>query len=113
MKTIDAQNKSLGRVATEAAMTLMGKDKPDYEPNRITGEEVHITNASKVVFADKKLKEKQYKRYTGYPGGLRHTSLKKMLDDKGYEEVFKIAVRGMLPDNRLRKERLKMLKITN
>lgn len=113
MKTIDAQNQSLGRVASEAAMVLMGKHKADYQPHKITGESVHITNASKLSISEKKKNSKEYTHYTQYPGGLKHSSLKKIIDTKGYEEVVRRAVKRMIPSNRLRDDRLKMLKITD
>ena len=113
MKVIDATNQKLGRVATEAAMALMGKDNPEYTPNKLSGTEVHITNASKLSLTEKKKLEKIYKHYTGYPGGLREREMKKVIDTKGYEEVYRKAVRKMLPNNRLRALMLKNLKITD
>lgn len=113
MKVLDAKNQKLGRIASEAAKILMGKHTPHYEPQRITGEEVHITNASHADFSEKKMKEKEYTRYTQYPGGLKFTTLEEMIAKKGYEEVFKKAVKRMLPANRLRDDRMKMLKITD
>lgn len=110
-KVIDATNKSIGRVATEAAMALMGKDNPSYQPNKVTEITVVIENASKSKVTEKKKDEKQYARYSGYPGGLRFSSLRKMIDTKGYEAVYANAVRGMLPSNRLRSPRLKNLQI--
>jgi large subunit ribosomal protein L13 len=112
MKEIDAQGKSLGRVATEAAMALMGKDSPDYEPHLLQGEGVHIVNAAQINLTQKKKREKQYGRYTGYPGGLKFETMEKVLSKHGYEEVFKRAIRGMLPANKLRAPMLKKLKVT-
>lgn len=112
MKTIDAQNNSIGRVATEAAMSLMGKDKAGYTPNEKPTAKVKIINASKAKISQKKLDEKVYTRYTQYPGGLRKRTLRELIDKKGYQEVFKKAVYGMLPDNRLRKLRMNNLEIT-
>lgn len=112
-KVIDATNKSIGRVATEAAMALMGKDNPDFQPNKLADVTVIIENASKTKITDKKKDEKQYPKYSGYPGGLKFESLRKIIETKGYEEVYKKAVKGMLPSNKLRDPRLKNLKITD
>lgn len=115
MKIIDAQGKSIGRVATEAAMSLMGKDRADFEAHIIQSEGVHITNASKVIIDQKKLtgkSKKVYKRYTGYPGGLREEPMTKVIAKHGYGEIFKKAIRGMLPSNKHRPELLKKIEIT-
>lgn len=112
MKTIDAQNKPIGRVATEAAMALMGKDKADYQPNQQPTAKVKIENAAKAKISQKKMKEKIYTRYTGYPGGLRERTLEELIDKKGYGEVFKKAVYGMLPDNKLRRLMMNNLEVT-
>ena len=112
-KVIDATDKSIGRVATEAAMALMGKDNPSYQPNVVTDVTVVIENASKSSVTDKKKDEKQYARYSGYPGGLKFTPLRRMIETKGYEGVYNSAVRGMLPSNRLRSPRLKNLQIND
>jgi large subunit ribosomal protein L13 len=115
MKIIDAKGKSIGRVATEAAMSLMGKDRPDYEAHIIQTDGVHITNASKVIVDQKKLSgksKKVYRRYTGYPGGLKDESMTSVIEKKGYGEVFKKAIRGMLPANKHRPELLKKIEIT-
>jgi large subunit ribosomal protein L13 len=115
MKIIDAQGKTLGRVATEAAMALMGKDRVDFEPHIIQTEGVHITNASKIVIDEKKLSgksKKQYSRYTGYPGGLKFESITKVIEKHGYGEIFKKAIRGMLPNNKHRAQLLKKIEIT-
>lgn len=108
-KVIDATNRSIGRVATEAAMTLMGKDRTDYKANVVVETQVVIENASQTKIAPKKLKDKEYQRYSGYPGGLKTRNLGEMLEKKGYAEVYKKAVYGMLPSNRLRKLRMKNL----
>lgn len=111
--TIDATDKSFGRVATEAANILRGKDSPDFERNRITGKKVKIMNASSVHISTRnKLTNKEYVRYSGYPGGQKRESLKKLLERRGYKEAFKRAVRGMLPSNRLRPELMKRLNIS-
>ncbi len=111
MKIIDAQNKSIGRVASQAARILMGKDKADYQPNAKSTSKVQIKNASKVKVSQKKMKQKEYTSYTQYPGGLRKISLENLIQKKGHTEVFKKAVYGMLPNNKLRKIRMKNLEI--
>lgn len=111
MKTIDAQNRTIGRVATEAAMALMGKDKANYTPNAKPTAKVKIENASKAKISQKKLGEKIYRRYTEYPGGLRERTLAELIEKKGYEEVFKKAVFGMLPNNKLRKIMMSNLEV--
>lgn len=112
MKTIDATNKKIGRVAQEAAMILMGKDSPMYEANIVTTEGVHIINASKADISEKKKKEKEYKWFTGYPSGLKTRSMNEMLEKRGVEEIYRKAIMGMLPKNRLRAQMIKKLKIS-
>jgi large subunit ribosomal protein L13 len=111
MKTFDAENKTIGRVASEVAKALMGKDSADYQPNVVIKNKVQIKNASKAKINMKKLATKKYQWYTGYPGGLRERTLQEMIDKKGYGEIFKKAVYGMLPDNKLRSERMKKLEV--
>ena len=110
-KIINAENKSLGRVATEAAMALMGKDNVNYQPNVVADILVVIENASKTKITDKKKKEKEYAKYSGYPGGLKFEKLEKIISEKGYSEVYQRAIKGMLPANRLRSKRLKNLQV--
>ena len=112
MKTIDATNKKIGRIAQEAATILMGKDSPLYEPNKVTTQGVHIINASKSDISEKKKGEKEYKRFTGYPSGLRIRTLEELIAKKGIEEVYRKAILGMLPKNRLRAQMIKKLKIS-
>lgn len=111
MKTLDAKNNSLGRVASEAAKMLMGKDSASYQANVVVDEKVQIINASKIKLEPKKLKQKVYQKYSGYPGGLKEQTMEVMIAKKGYGEIFKKAVYGMLPANRLRKLRMKNLEI--
>jgi len=108
-KIIDAKNRGIGRVATEAAMALMGKDNANYQPNILAEVKVIIENASLSKITDKKKGEKEYTRYTGYPGGLRRRTLDEVITKKGFQEVYQKAVHGMLPSNRLRKLRMKNL----
>jgi len=105
---IDAKDKKLGRVATEAAMVLRGKNEPNFQPNKLPEIKVIINNASLVDLAQVKL-DKEYKRYSGYPGGLAHESREHLIKRKGYQEIFQKAVRGMLPANKLRNPALKNL----
>ena len=112
MKTIDATNKKIGRIAQEAAMILMGKDSPMYEPNKVITEGVHIINASKADISEKKKGEKTYTWFTGYPSGLKSRTMNQVIDKKGVEDVYRNAIMGMLPKNRLRAQMIKKLKIT-
>jgi len=110
--TIDAQNKKLGRIATETATILMGKNRADYVRNAIPEVRVNIINAGKIETTDQKMIDKVYKNYSGYPGGLRERTMKKVVSDKGMSEVVRIAVKGMLPINKLRPRMMKNLIIT-
>ena len=109
---IDAKGKKLGRVASEAAKFLMGKNTVSFVRNAVPKVKVKITNASKADIRNKKLDSKEYKQFSGYPGGLKITGMKKLTTDKGFKESFKIAVYGMLPKNKLRSEMIKNLTIT-
>ncbi|MCB9798152.1 50S ribosomal protein L13 [Candidatus Nomurabacteria bacterium] len=108
--TIDAQGLAVGRVATQAAMLLRGKNKPTFAPHIDAGDFVTIVNASKVNFTGKKFVQKDYYHHTQFPGGLRTTSLKKVFEESP-EDVMRRAVSGMLPKNKLRNEMLKRLNI--
>jgi len=111
--TIDATGGSLGRIASEAASVLLGKKSANYLQNEVMPVEVEIVNASKLVMTEKRIAGKEYTRYTGYPGGLRITSLANLLQKKGVGEALWKAVDGMIPRNKLRKERMKRLTITD
>lgn len=106
---IDAQGKKLGRIASEAATVLMGKNRADFVRNAIPNVKVKIVGASKIFVTNKKMEAKVYKNYSGYPGGLKERSMKKVVSDKGMKEVLRIAIRGMLPKNRLRDRMMKNL----
>ncbi len=110
--TIDATGKSLGRVASAAAAILIGKDTRSFSRNKKVDISVHIANASKAHITAKKIREKTYTRYSGYPGGLKYESLEKVIINKGTKEVFRRAVEGMLPKNKLKKQMMKNLKIS-
>lgn len=109
---IDAQNKKLGRVATEAAMILMGKNTPDFARNIVPDVQVEIINIAKADIAAKKKDEKFYLTYSGYPGGQRKETMSKLEERKGLAEAFKRAVKGMLPDNKLKPKMMARLSIT-
>lgn len=107
---VDADDKVLGRLASRVASILRGKEKPLFAPHMDTGDFVVVINAPKVKLTGKKLKEKMYYRHSGYPGGLKATAAKDLLD-KRPEEVIRKAVKGMLPKNRLGRMQLKKLKV--
>ena len=109
---IDATGQALGRVATQAANLLRGKNTTSFVKNLAPKVTVKITNASKLDVTQKKMHEKIYTHYTGHPGGLRKTSLTRMVENKGWAEPIKKAVFGMLPANRLRAVIIKNLIIT-
>lgn len=110
--TIDATGKGLGRTASKAAILLMGKNKPDFTRNTVSGEKVHITNVSKIKIDSKKMTSVLHEKYSGYPGGLRYESIDQIVNKKGYAEIFRLAVYGMLPSNKLRSRIMKNLTIT-
>jgi large subunit ribosomal protein L13 len=107
--TIDAEGKSLGRLATEVAVILRGKNKPDFVPYKDTGDFVVIKNAEKVKITGKKLEQKKYFHHSGFPGGIKETLMSKLFE-KSPQEVLKRTVDGMLPHNKLKKEQIKRLK---
>jgi large subunit ribosomal protein L13 len=111
MITIDAQGKTLGRVASAAAKVLLGKHKPDFAKHMVTGEEVTIVNSSKIQISGKKGEQKEYVRYSGYPGGLKKETYGKLVARRGEREAIRRAVLGMLPKNKLQSRRIKLLKI--
>jgi len=112
MITIDAQSKRLGRIASEAAKALMGKHTPTFRRNKASGISVTIINASKADISERRLENLVYARYSGYPGGLKKESGTKLKSRKGFAELFRIAVAGMLPDNSLKRQMLKRLTIS-
>jgi large subunit ribosomal protein L13 len=110
--TIDAAGKSLGRVASEAAKMLMGKTLPSYTANIRSNVRVNITNTSKLTIRERKLLQKTYTRYSGYPGGFKKETLGKLNTRKGHGEAVRRAIHRMLPDNTMRVARMKNLTIT-
>ncbi|MBU1090086.1 50S ribosomal protein L13 [Patescibacteria group bacterium] len=107
---IDANGKTPGKVATEAARRLSGKHRADFTPHLDLGDGVIIVNAEKIRFTGKKLTDKIYYRHSGYRGNLKEVTPKELLVKKP-ERILELAVRGMLPKNRLRDGRLQRLKI--
>jgi large subunit ribosomal protein L13 len=107
---VDAEGKTVGRLATKVAMTLMGKDKPQFTPHADSGDFVIVVNAEKVNFTGKKWNQKTYYRHTGYPGGLKSITAENLLKTKP-EEIIRKAVWGMLPKNKWQNRLIKRLKI--
>ena len=107
---VDATGKTLGRLATQIADTLRDKRKPEFTPHCDVGDFVIVVNAEKVSVTGNQRQEKRYYRHSGYPGGLRSRTLDVMLERRP-EEVLRLAVKGMLPRNRLGRQQLRKLKI--
>lgn len=107
---VDAEGKTLGRMASEVAAVLRGKNKPTYTPHVDCGDYVIVINAAKVEVTGKKRKEKIYKRHTGYPGGLREVTFEK-LQEKHPEEIVRHAIKGMMPNGKLGRQMYKKLKV--
>ena len=107
---VDADGQILGRLATRIADTLRGKRKPEYTPHVDTGDFVVVVNAEKVAVTGKKLEQKRYYRHSGYPGGLKERTLAEQLERRP-TEVLRVAVKGMLPRNRLARQQITKLKI--
>jgi large subunit ribosomal protein L13 len=107
---VDAQGKILGRMATEIAKILRGKNKPIYTPNADAGDFVIVVNARGIKLTGKKLERKVYYRHTEYPGGIRERTAAKMLSEKP-EDLIRLAVKGMLPKNRLSRKLVTKLKV--
>jgi len=107
---VDAEGKTLGRLATLIADTLRGKRKPQYTPHIDTGDFVVVVNAEKIQVTGSKLDQKRYYRHSGYPGGLKSRTLREQLERRP-TEVIRTAVKGMLPKNRLARQQLTKLKV--
>ncbi len=107
---VNVEDKTLGRVATQIAVLLMGKNKPDYTPNVDNGGGVVVLNCGKIRVTGKKSEDKIYKRFSGYPGGQRTTGYEMMLQ-KDPKYVLRHAVKGMLPKNKLATLMLRRLKL--
>jgi large subunit ribosomal protein L13 len=107
---VDAEGQVLGKLASRIAVALMGKDRPEYTPNVDTGAYVVVTNGDRVRLTGRKLEQKTYDRYSGYPGGRKVMTATEMLE-KHPDQVIKEAVRRMLPKTKLGKQMLKKLKV--
>ncbi len=107
---VDAEGQTLGRLATQIADALRGKRKPEYTPHVDTGDFVVVINAEKISVTGNKRAEKRYYRHSGYPGGLKSRTLEEMLQRRP-EEVIRIAVKGMMPRNRLARKQITKLKV--
>ncbi|HJN50047.1 MAG: 50S ribosomal protein L13 [Pseudomonadales bacterium] len=107
---IDATDKTLGRLATDIATRLRGKHKPEYTPNVDTGDYIVVVNAEKVKVTGNKTRDKIYHRYSGYPGGMKAISFEEMIRHTP-EKVIQLAVKGMMPKNRLSRSILGKLKV--
>jgi large subunit ribosomal protein L13 len=107
---LDAQDVALGRLATKAAMMLMGKHKPIYTPFIDTGDHIVVVNAEKVKLTGRKEEDKMYYRHSGYPGGLKETSAKKMRQVRP-QRMIELAIQGMLPKTKLGKQMYRKLNV--
>ena len=110
---IDAKGKVPGRVATEVAVLLMGKDRTDFARNRIPDVEVEVISSSQMSLDTKKLRDKMYSSHSGFPGSLKRETQGHVIETKGPREVLRRAVYGMLPKNKLRARMMNNLKIND
>ena len=106
--TIDAENKILGRLATEVALLLRGKNNPKFSSSTLTGNRVTVYNTDKIKVTGKKVEQKIYRHHSGFPGGLKEATFRE-LREKDSREIIRHAVKGMLPKNRLRAKFIKNL----
>ncbi len=111
-KIIDAKNRALGRLASEIAVILRGKHKPDFLPYKDGGDVVIVKNIKEIKITGRKMQQKKYYHHSGYPGGIKEIPLKRLFKENP-NEVLKKAVYGMLPKNKLREEQIKRLKFQN
>lgn len=109
--TIDATGKRPGRIATEVAVLLMGKNRADFARNRIPDTTVEVVSAGKMSIDPKKKEAKTYVRHSGYPGSLKTENMESVIEKKGAKEVLRRAIYGMLPKNKLRPRMMKHLTI--
>ena len=105
---IDAENKTVGRIASRIAIILRGKNKPEFEPRIDNGDIVHVVNIGKLKFTGKKLEQKKYFRYSGYPSGIKEVKMSE-LNKSNPALILKRAVKQMLPPNKLREAMMKRL----
>ena len=106
---VDAAGHSIGRICRQIALMLRGKNKPNFTPHVDCGDNVIVINAEKAILTGAKATEREYTRFSGYPGGLKTFSPKTVIEKKGYPELFRRTVRGMLPKNRLGDKLIKNL----
>jgi len=109
---IDASGEKLGRLASKVASILIGKNRTDFAKNIIPSVKVIVTNASKMSITEKKIDTKVYTSYSGYPGGLSHKKMSKVIADGGYSDALERAIYRMIPANRLRAKIMLNIKIT-
>ena len=107
---VDAEHKTLGRLASSLASRLSGKHKPEYTPNADLGDYIVVVNAGKIIVTGNKLDQKKYYHHSGYPGGIKSKSLNEVLKSSA-EDAIRMAVKGMLPKNKIGKKMLTKLKI--
>ena len=107
---VDAEDKTLGRLASSLASRLRGKHRPEYTPNADLGDYIVVVNASKITVTGDKLNQKKYYKHSGYPGGIKSKSLREVIKNSA-EDAIRMAVKGMLPKNKLGKKMLTKLKI--
>jgi large subunit ribosomal protein L13 len=112
LHTIDAQGKTLGRVASQASKALMGKNSPEYVANKVADVKVEIINASKTQMSESRMNNTLHERYSGFPGGLKTVTNAEIIAKKGWKGLYELAVYGMLPNNKLRPLMMKHLTIT-
>jgi len=110
--TIDATGESLGRVAARAALFLRGKREASFRPHLAPAVLVTVTNVAKLKIQPAKFTKTEYRRYSGYPGGLKSETMANLAARRGYPELFRQAVKGMIPNNKLRRAILKHLTVT-
>ena len=109
---IDAKGKTLGRLASQIATNLSGKNKPEYTPNADMGDFVVVVNANEIQVTGKKLDQKMYYRHSGYPGGIKSKPLREIMENTA-SDAIKSAVKGMLPKSKLGRQMFTKLKIYN
>ena len=109
---VDAEDKTLGRLASSLASRLRGKHRPEFTPNADLGDYIVVVNAGKISVTGDKLNQKKYYKHSGYPGGIKSKSLDEVLKNSA-EDAIRMAVKGMLPKNKLGKKMLTKLKIYN
>lgn len=111
--TIDATGESLGRIASRAALLLRGKGEASFRPHLAPSVLVTVNNVTKLKIQTAKFIKTEYRRYSGYPGGLKSETMANLAERRGYPELFRQAVKGMIPNNKLRRNILKHLTVTD